>query len=303
MRTVTNIRDFDEQRRHNPALRDEMVWIPGGTFAMGGAGHTPTRRLRVGGFWIDRYPVTNARFRAFVKATGYVTVAERAAEAPVYPGAPPEFVNPGSLVFIPPHKHTPSLRLRDWWIYLRGADWRHPHGAQSTLDDLDRHPVVHITYHDAAAFARWAGQALPTEAQWEYAAYGGHAPDRDGGWMDYPSGAMRSETPWTTTPVDASRANDYGLHDMIGNVWEWTVDECAPEDETLEPRGLAYGASGTFVPHKVLKGGSYLGPASRRQCHCPAARSLQRMDVSASDVGFRCVFPVRVGHAERRANV
>ena len=259
------------------------------------------RRLRIEGFWMDRYPVTNAQFHAFVNATGYVTVAERAVAAPVHPDMPPELVNPGSLVFVPPHEHNPSLRPSDYWIYVRGADWRHPHGAHSTLDHLHDHPVVHITYQDAAAFARWDGKALPTEAQWEYAAYGGHDPDRDGEWHDEPSDVNHNEALGSTMPVDISRANGYGLHDMIGNVWEWTMDERVPgpEDETVETHGLVHGALGTFVPYRVLKGGSSLYADHRMRCRNAATRSLQRMDVSAGDVGFRCVFPARVAYMEQ----
>src|SRR5436190_3865491 len=220
-----------------------MVWVPGGSFLMGSEDfypeERPVRRVEVDGFWMDEHLVTVAEFRRFVKATGYVTVAERPLDAAQYPGADPALLHPGSLVF---HQPGGPVYLRDvthWWRYTPGAQWRHPAGPGSTLDGLDRHPVTHVAAEDADAYAAWAGKQLPTEAEWELAARGG----LDGAvftWGDEvaPKGQMMANTwqgafPWRnlrtdgyegTSPVGSFPPNGYGLYDMAGNVWEWTWD-------------------------------------------------------------------------------
>jgi len=301
----------------------DMVWIPGGTFTMGSDRHyaeeRPAHRVRVDGFWIDRTPVTNAAFRAFVEATGYVTVAEIAPRAEDYPGALPDMLRAGSLVFTPPAHRVDLRDWSQWWRYQFGADWRHPTGPANSLDGLDDHPVVHVAHADAQAFARWAGKALPSEAEWEFAARGG-LEGAEFAWGDEltPGGRHMANT-WQgrfpyenrredgferTSPVFAFPANGYGVHDMIGNVWEWTDDWysaahapdapkacCIPHN----PRGGREGASydprqpALRIPRKVLKGGSHLCAPSYCRRYRPAARHAQPVDTSASHVGFRCV--------------
>ena len=300
-----------------------MVWIPGGTFRMGSDRHypeeRPVHRVTVDGFWMDRYPVTNARFARFVEATGFTTFAEIPPTLEEYPGAQPELLFAGSLVFTQPPGKVDLSDVRHWWRYVRGADWRHPTGADSALDGLGSHPVVHVTFGDAEAFAMWEGKTLPTEAEWEFAARGG----LDGAayaWGDefvpadrYLANTWQGEFPWQhtsrdgyerTSPVGAFPANGYGLHDVIGNVWEWTSDWyvpshpaevvkacCIPEnprgprlEESYDPAHPAL-----RMPRKVLKGGSHLCAPNYCRRYRPAARYPEPVDTSTSHVGFRCI--------------
>lgn len=220
-------------------VTEAMITLPGAEFVMGSERfypeEGPVRWVRVGSFAIDATPVTNLQFAAFVAATGYVTVAERAPDPRDYPGMDLALAKPGSLVF---HKTTGPVPLDDptgWWRFELGADWRHPLGPNSSLEGLDEHPVVHVAYADAEAYATWAGKALPTEAEWEYAARGG-LPDADYAWGDElaPDGRMLANywqglfpfanqclDGWErTSPVGSFPANGFGLWDMIGNVWE-----------------------------------------------------------------------------------
>ena len=311
-----------------PAPHPDMVWIPGGTFRMGSDQHyaeeRPAHAVSVDGFWIDRYPVTNERFARFVAATKHVTFAEIAPDPADYPGALPELLYPGSLVFIKP-AHAVDLRfLTNWWAFLLGADWRHPQGPESTLDDLQRHPVVHVAYSDAEAFAQWEGKSLPTEAEWERAARGGLA-DAPYAWGHelMPDGRPLANT-WQgrfpyenlaedgyegTSPVDAFPPNGFGVHDMIGNVWEWTTDWYRPGHSALKrvtccvphnPRGPreheSYDAAAPAIriPRKVLKGGSHLCAPNYCRRYRPAARFPEPIDTSTSHVGFRCIARVPV---------
>ena len=220
-----------------------MVWIPGGTFRMGSeefyVEERPVHEVAVNGFWIDRYTVTNEQFARFVAETGYLTVAERPLNPADFPGAPVENLVPGSMVF---HQTKGPVDLRNyanWWTWTPGASWRHPQGPSNLLEGLEQHPVVHVAHEDAETYAKWAGKDLPTEAEWEYAAQGGI----DGakftwGNEHFPDGKAMANTwqgdfPWRnllldgyegTSPVGAFSANGYGLHDMAGNVWEWTAD-------------------------------------------------------------------------------
>jgi formylglycine-generating enzyme len=302
-----------------------MVHIDPGTYTMGSDAHyaeeAPARAVRVtAGFWIDRAPVTNRRFAAFARETRYVTVAERAPDPADFPDAPPENLRAGSLVFTGTPGPVADLRHIDqWWAWTPGASWRHPEGPGSALSGRMEHPVVHIAHQDAVAYAAWAGARLPTEAEWELAARGG----LDGAtyvWGDEPEapdgGAPRAnywhgDFPWraargygTTTPVGTFPANGFGLHDMAGNVWEWTDDFyladrgpaaaspcCIPQD----PRGGDATASldpaqPQFpVPRKVVKGGSFLCADSYCLRYRPAARRPQMTDTGTSHIGFRCV--------------
>jgi sulfatase modifying factor 1 len=225
------------------APHKDMAWIQGGTFLMGSEDfypeEGPVHQVTVDGFWIDAHPVTNAEFRRFVKATGYVTVAEHPPDPADYPDADPALLVPGALVFQPARGPVDLRDWRNWWAWVPGACWRHPEGPGSTLHGRDRHPVVQVAYADAQAYAAWAGKTLPSEAEWEYAARGG----LDGAvfaWGDEfaPRGRMLANTwqgefPWRnllldryagTSPVGAFPPNGYGLSDMTGNVWEWTSD-------------------------------------------------------------------------------
>jgi sulfatase modifying factor 1 len=301
----------------------DMMWIAGGEFGMGSEWfypeERPVHRVAVDGFWMDRAPVTNARFAGFVAATGHTTVAELPPRAEDYPGALPEMLVAGSLVFVPPPGPVDLADVRHWWQYLRGADWRHPAGPSTSVTGLDDHPVVHVTYADAEAFAAWEGKALPTEAEWERAARGG-LEGADYAWGDefMPGGrhlanTWQGEFPWQqdagdgfarTSPVAAFPPNGYGLVDMIGNVWEWTVDwyvdghaadagkACCMPANPRGPRAEdSYdpGLPAMRIPRKVLKGGSHLCAPNYCRRYRPAARYPEPVDTSTSHVGFRCV--------------
>ncbi|MGY3136428.1 sulfatase modifying factor 1 [Bradyrhizobium sp. USDA 4501] len=297
-----------------------MIWIPGGTFRMGSDRHyaeeAPVHRVSVSGFWMDRTPVTNRDFRKFVNATGYVTSAETRPDAKDYPGALPHMLKAGSLVFTPPKRPVDLRDWSQWWNFKFGANWRRPYGPRSSISGLDDHPVVHIAYRDAEAYATWAGKDLPTEAEWEFAARGG-LDGAEFAWGDelMPGGRPMANT-WQgvfpyqnltddgqarTSPVMAFPPNGYGLHDMIGNVWEWTTDWwstrhapdaakacCAPQD----PRGGREQDSHDpslpriKIPRKVLKGGSHLCAPNYCRRYRPAARHADAVDTSTSHVGF-----------------
>ena len=280
----------------------------------------PLRQVRVDPFWIDETPVTNRQFAAFGAATGYRTFAEIAPDPADYPGMPPEMAQPGSLVFHPTAGPVAINDFSQWWEFSFGADWRHPTGAGSSIAGLEDHPVVHVTYQDALAYAEWAGKALPTEAEWEYAARGGLA-SADYAWGDElaPGGRMlanywQGQFPFDnqmldgwerTSPVGSFPPNGFGLFDMIGNVWEWT--SCwyslpqRPRKESggccvlPNPRGGSERDScdpctpGLLIGRKVLKGGSHLCAVNYCQRYRPAARYPQPVDTSTSHVGFRCV--------------
>jgi formylglycine-generating enzyme required for sulfatase activity len=306
-----------------PPLKD-MVWVPPGTFQMGSDRHyaeeAPAHPVTVAGFWIDRTPVTNLQFGRFVKATGYVTFAERAPDAADYPGAKPELLVPGSVVFRQPRGRVDLRDPYGWWDWMPGADWRHPGGPGTTLHGRERHPVVHVAYADVEAYAAWAGKALPTEAEWERAARGG-LEAVEFAWGDeltprgrHLANTWQGEFPWEnlaqdgytgTSPVGAFPANGYGLYDMIGNVWEWTRDWYQPHGETVHAccagvarddpgggrreRSFDPAAPAVRVPRKVMKGGSHLCAPNYCRRYRPAARMAQPVDTSTCHLGFRCV--------------
>jgi len=307
--------------------RTDMVRIPGGTFRMGSDRHypeeAPAHRVTVAPFWIDRTPVTNRQFKQFVAATGYATVAEIAPDPQDYPGALPHMLKPGSLVFTPPSHPVDLHDWSQWWRFEFGADWRHPFGRGKPRAPPD-HPVVHIAYQDAEAYATWAGKELPAEAEWEFAAQGG-LDGAEFAWGDEltPDGRHMANT-WQgafprenlatdgyprTSPVTAFPPNAYGVHDMIGNVWEWTADWfsprhtadaskpcCIPEN----PRGGPQTDScdpcqpSSRIPRKVVKGGSHLCAPNYCRRYRPAARHAQQIDSGMGHIGFRCV----VRHSE-----
>jgi formylglycine-generating enzyme required for sulfatase activity len=232
-----------------------MIFIPGGTFRMGSDKHypeeAPVHRVTVDSFWIDQTPVTNRDFRKFVNATGYVTFAEIRPNPKDYPGALPHMLKAGSLMFAPP-KHSVDLQdWSQWWTFKFGANWRHPYGPRSSISGLDDHPVVHIAYRDAEAYAQWAGKALPTEAEWEYAARGGLDGAEFAWGEEFTPNGRRMANTWQghfphqnladdarkrTSRVTAYPPNGYGVFDMIGNVWEWTGDWFAPKHTADAPK-------------------------------------------------------------------
>ncbi|NEU95840.1 formylglycine-generating enzyme family protein [Bradyrhizobium uaiense] len=308
-----------------------MVLIPGGTFLMGSDRHypdeAPAHRVTVGDFWVDPTPVTNQQFKNFVKSTGHVTFAEAVPDPKDYPGGLPHLLFAGSLVFTPPARITNLQDWSQWWTLLKGADWRHPYGPKSNINNLDHHPVVHVTFADALAYAVWAGKDLPTEAEWEYAARGGGADGAEFAWGDeFTPGGKHMANTWQgefprqnlcadgferTSPVTAFPPNGYGVYDMIGNVWEWTTDWYAPKHEAdarkaccipENPRGGCEETSydpylpDIKIPRKVIKGGSHLCAPNYCRRYRPAARHAEPVDTSTSHVGFRCV--IRSGSEE-----
>lgn len=284
---------------------DDMVLVPAGTFQMGAAGfypeEGPVRPATVGAFLMDRSPVTNAEFSRFVAETRYVTFAELPSDPADYPGMDPALALPGSIVFTPPsapvHLHGPPL----WWSFVIGADWRHPLGPASGIDHILDHPVVHIAYADALAYAQWADKQLPTEAEWERAARGGLEGTTYAWGDELEPGGERMAKIWhgafphanaapagfeRTSPVGSYPANAYGLHDLIGNVWEWTSGEGGgiSEGGCCSGRATSEGTS-----ERVLKGGSHLCAPEYCRRYRPAARWLQPIDTTTSHVGFRCI--------------
>jgi sulfatase modifying factor 1 len=298
-------------RRIDPPQQDpfaDMVFVPGGEFRMGSDRHypeeAPAHRVSVGAFRIDAAPVTNRQFRKFVNATNYVTFAEIAPDPQDYPGALPHMLKAGSLVFAPPDRPVDLKDWSQWWRFKFGADWRRPYGPRSSISGMDDYPVVHVAYRDAEAYARWAGKELPTEAEWEYAARGG----LDGAtyaWGDEfaPGGRVVANTwqgrfPWEnleidgyagTSPVDAFPPNGYGLHDMIGNVWEWTASEFAPARGERLKTSCCAPSEPTADTQRVVKGGSHLCAPNYCLRYRPAARQGEALDTSTCHIGFRCV--------------
>ena len=304
---------------------DMMCRIPGGSFTMGSDHHypeeAPAHRARVAAFEMDKTTVTNRQFAAFVAASGYVTVAERPLDSSMYPGAAAENLQPGSTVFHMTQGPVDTRDFRHWWSWVPGASWRHPEGPGSSIKRRKDHPVVHIAFEDAEAYAVWAGKALPTEAEWEFAARGG-LEGREFAWGDEltPRGRHVANTwqgafPWQnraedghtgTCPVKSFPPNGFGLYEVCGNVWEWTTDwfaaghvpanpdkpGCCAADN---PRGP--GAEGSYdpaqlavqIPRRVVKGGSFLCAPSYCRRYRPAARHAQMVDTGMSHIGFRCI--------------
>lgn len=301
-----------------------MRLVRGGTFLMGSENfypeEGPVRSATVGDFWIDETPVTNALFAEFVAATGYLTFAERFLSSLDFPGYTAEMLVPGSSVFQPPEGAGGTAFVDGvvpgWWRFVPDASWRRPFGPHSGIAGLEEHPVVHVVAEDAEAYARWAGKTLPTEAEWEYAARGGLVSAAYAWGDELEPDGMRLAKYWEgrfpeenlaapglerTAPVGQFPANGYGLHDMIGNVWEWTADwfsdaadrgaSCcgSPERERARIKASVDPASAVDVPRRVLKGGSHLCAVNYCRRYRPAARWPQAIDSSTSHIGFRCI--------------
>lgn len=305
-----------------------MVWVPGGEFSMGStasmawAVESPVHRVSVSGFWMDATEVTNDEFRAFIEDTGYVTTAERPAEladimSQLPPGTPPppaEALQPSSLVFVPTEEKVPLDDYSRWWRYAPGADWLHPEGPENSIDGLGEHPVVHVSWDDAAAYASWAGKRLPTEAEWEFAARGG----LEGKPFVWGDGPLDAESPqaniwqggfpyentaqdgWVgSAPVGSYAPNGYGLYDMAGNVWEWCADWYrhdtysvhADHEMLVDPEGpdRSLDPREPTVPKRVTRGGSFLCNDSYCSAYRPSARMGSAVDSGSVHTGLRCV--------------
>lgn len=299
-----------------------MIWIESGSFTMGSDHHypeeAPAHQVSVDGFWIDQYQVTNADYAAFVAETGYVTVAERVPAAGDYPGALPEMLVAGSIVFAPPPGPVPRDNHYNWWSWQPGAAWNTPEGPGSSIEGRERHPVVHVAWDDVEAYAAWAGKSLPTEAEWEFAARGG-IDGAEFAWGDelVPSGQYlanfwQGEFPWQnleldgfarTAPVGSFPPNGFGLYDMIGNAWDWTADYYTHTHQTSSPccsgvlrNPVSADRSGSIdpndpaaIPRRVLKGGSFACASSYCRRYRPAARMHHPIDTGTNHISFRCV--------------
>jgi formylglycine-generating enzyme required for sulfatase activity len=291
---------------------DGMAWIPGGWFTMGDEAFPdakPRRRVQLDGFWIDATEVTNAQFSRFVEATGYVTVAERAIDPARFPGVPAENLEPGSIVFTPPEDPVPLDNHLAWWRWVRGADWRHPEGPRSSIEGRSTHPVVHVAWEDATAYAAWTGKRLPTEAEWERAARGG-ADDTAFAWGNDPPGSphwqaniwqgrfptenTRADGYVATAPVGSFPANAYGLRDMAGNVWEWCADWYRPDsyatDTVRNPKGPASSLDPAEpgIAKRVQRGGSFLCSDTYCRRYRPGGRGKGDIESGTNHIGFRC---------------
>jgi formylglycine-generating enzyme required for sulfatase activity len=297
---------------------DEMAWIPGGTFQMGSNDFVdtkPVHSVTVTGFWMDEHEVTNAQFAEFVKATGYVTVAERPLNPNDYPGVPADKLVPGSAVFTPPSQAVSLDDPLQWWNYQEGASWKQPFGPGKSLPGNDlkgraNEPVVHVSYEDAAAYARWAGKRLPTEAEWEFAARGGKDSQTyywgkeqkpNGKWVanifqgHFPDKNSKDDGYAGAAPVKSFPANAYGLFDMEGNVWEWCQDYYRPDYYAASTRQNPQGPTDSYDPEepgavkRVQRGGSFL--CSDQYCIRYKAGSRGKGEVSSgsNNLGFRCV--------------
>lgn len=291
----------------------KMLWIPGGAFEMGSNDFPdarPIHKVRINGFWMDEHEVTNAQFAAFVKATGYKTVAERPLNPADFPGVPADKLIPGSAVFTPPAQHVRLDNPMQWWRYVNYANWQQPEGPGSSVENRMNEPVVHVSYEDAAAYAAWTGKRLPTEAEWEFAARGGKQ-YKDYYWGDelkpggkwianifqgsFPEGNTKEDGYAGVAPVKTFAVDNYGLYDMNGNVWEWCADYYRPDYYKTSPADNPRGPADSFDPDepgavkRVQRGGSFL--CSDEYCIRYKAGSRGKGEVSSAsnNLGFRCV--------------
>ena len=315
-----------------------MVWIPGGEFSMGCLVPSegvctratlaavndaqPVHRVYVDGFWMDKNDVTNEKFEKFVKATGYVTIAERAPTKEEFPTAPPENLVAGSTVFTPTSAAVPLDDHYQWWSYVKGADWRHPEGPQSSIKGRENYPVVQVAYPDAVAYAKWAGKRLPTEAEWEFAARGGISGKvyswgndfKPGGkWManiyegSFPVKDTGEDGFAGIAPVGQFSPNGYGLYDMAGNVWQWCSDWYRPDYYArLKLAGVAVahnpqGPDSSYDPteptekKRVQRGGSFLCTDQYCTRYMVGSRGRGEINTASNHVGFRCVENIVIG--------
>ena len=295
----------------------EMVLLPGGTFQMGSnnfADSKPLHNVTVHRFYMDDHEVTNARFAQFVKATGYITVAERPLNAADYPGVPADKLKPGSAVFTQPSHPVSLNNPLQWWTYVNGADWKHPQGPQSNITGKENDPVVQVCYTDAAAYAKWAGKRLPTEAEWEFAARGGKQ-FTNYYWGDSlkPAGKWKANIfqgkfPYKNTvedgfvgvaPVKSFPPNSYGLYDMEGNVWEWCSDLYRPDYYMHSPADNPQGPADSYDPDEpnvethVQRGGSFLCSDDYCIRYKAGSRGKGETGSAGNNLGFRCAMDVK----------
>lgn len=296
-------------------VTSKSVHIPGGTFLMGTDDPAfpdahPVHKVTLDEFWMDEHEVTNAEFEKFVNATNYVTVAERQLDPKDYPGVPAESLVPGSAVFSPPSQPVDLNDPMQWWKYISGTSWKHPLEAQSNIEGKENYPVVHISYEDAMAYAKWAGKRLPTEAEWEYAAQGnqpelkyywGNELKPGGKWAaniyqgDFPNNDKGEDGFAGIAPVKSFAPNAYGLYDMDGNVWEWCNDYYRPDAYEKSPANNPKGPSDSYDPDepnlvkRVQRGGSFL--CSDQYCirYKPGSRGKGEISSGSNNLGFRCV--------------
>lgn len=292
----------------------EMVKINGGTFEMGSTSFQdaqPLHQVTVQSFYMDVHEVTNAQYEAFVKATGYKTVAERPLNPKDFPGADPALLVPGSAVFKAPQQVQGLQNHLQWWEYVPDANWRHPEGPNSSIKGKENHPVTQLAYEDAEAYAKWAGKRLPTEAEWEFAAkagkhqnetyYWGSEKLEDGKWLaniyqgEFPSKNTKEDGFETTSPVKSFPANAYGLYDMEGNVWEWCSDFYRPDYYQNSPKENPTGPSDSYDPQepgavkRVQRGGSFLCNDQYCERYKAGSRGKGEINSPTNNVGFRCV--------------
>lgn len=325
-------------KRYDVPKPEGMMWIPGGEFMMGSDNkdskmdEKPPHQVKVDGFWLDATPITNRQFKEFVNATGYVTTAEKAPTleeimSQVPPGTPPpsaELLVAASLVFKPTQARVSLNNHFIWWEWKPGANWKHPQGPESSIEGKDDHPVVQVTWFDAQQYAKWAGKRLPTEAEWEFAAYGGQKdvqyvwgneefsqekPQANIWQGEFPYKSTKANGYYGTTPVNAFEPNPYGLYDMSGNVWQWCSDlyhashyqEEAKKGTSVNPAGplKSYDPQEPYAVKYVHRGGSFL-------CHdsyCKGYRITARMktcpDTSLNHLGFRCALSAEAWKAKQ----
>jgi len=328
---IISLRFACAERATNPTTQPDaplaMKWIAAGEYTMGTddpqsmPNERPGHRIKVDGFWIDEHDVTNAEFRRFVAATGYITTAEKPVDweelkKEVAPGTPKpddSMLTPGSMVFTPPDHAVPLDDVSGWWRWVPGANWRHPGGPGTDLTGKDEHPVVQVSWYDAVAYAQWAGKRLPTEAEWEYAARGGLEGKRyvwgdefrpGGKWMAntwqglFPVHDTAEDGFAGTSPVKSFPPNGYGLYDMAGNVWQWCSDwyradspqQCALKGCCANPTGplTSFDPLEPYAPKRVVKGGSFLCNDQYCLSYRPSARRGEAPDTGMSHIGFRC---------------
>jgi sulfatase modifying factor 1 len=332
MTLVTSIAGSCEPKAAKQSAHEGMIFIPAGTFTMGSDDDSsrrnegPPHQVTVDGFWIDEHPVTNAQFQAFIQATGYTTTAERAPtweelQKQLPPGSqkPDEsLLVAGSMVFTPSDGPVDRGDMRNFWRWVPGANWKHPEGPHSDIKTRMNHPVVQVSWDDAATYARWSGKRLPTEAEWEFAARGGREKQKFPWGNEFQPGGKFMANTWQgnfpyrntgedgfigTAPVKSFPPNGYGLYDMAGNVWQWCSDWYRPDTYTkrtetsLKDEHSCHNPSGPdqsfnpvnpTSPERVTKGGSFLCHASYCESYRPAARRGTPADTGMSHIGFRC---------------
>ena len=325
--TIENKSESSKKSTH-----DEMTYIPGGSFVMGGDSiwgrpdGFSRHKVKVSSFYMDRHEVTNAQFRAFVEASGYITTAERKPDweemkkqLPAGTSKPADsLLIAASLVFLPPNHPVGLDNVAEWWKWVAGADWRHPQGPKSNIEGKDNFPVVQVSWDDAKAYADWAGKRLPTEAEWEYAARGrkpnsiypwGNEPIEQGkvkanSWQGhFPDKNTEKDNYYRASPVKMFQPNGYGLYDMAGNVWEWCSDWYRPDyystsakqENVADPRGPedSFDPDEPTVPKRVVRGGSFLCTDQYCSGFRVSARMKTSPDTSLEHTGFRCVVPAR----------